>query len=216
MINSSVRQAKKPLTAEPALLKRADRSQLRHRQILEAAKRCFARIGFHSTSMAQIAAEARMSVGQIYRHFPSKESLIEGIVEEDVAQQLDVLQNSLKTGAADMVTAIRSRLDDNPSLANRAYIPLMLEIVAEAARNPKIRKIVLASQLRGHEFLKKRIAALSPRAWPPGELDLRLRLIYAVVAGVSTQTAVGASRPSAALLTRLAELTQRLLTPEPL
>src|ERR1700722_21012560 len=82
---------------------RAERSKLRESQILEAAKHCFSRVGFHSTSMAQIATQAQMSVGQIYRHFPSKESLIEGIVREDVARQLSLLNEASEQTVVEMV-----------------------------------------------------------------------------------------------------------------
>lgn len=208
MIKRRVRQAERPSTRRP------DRAKLRRQQILEAAKRCFARIGFHSTSMAQIAAEARMSVGQIYRHFHGKEALIEGIVEEDVALQLQTLQSSLKTAATDLVAAVKGRVDANPPVVDRAYIALMLEIAAEAARNPKIRTMVGASQRRGHVLLKKRIESIRPGAWPPGELDIRLRLIYAVVQGVFIQTVIDPRQPSEKLLSRLWDLTRQLLTPE--
>jgi len=208
MIKRSLRQAKKTSPSRAAL------SRLRRQQILEAAKRCFARIGFHSTSMAQIAGEARMSVGQIYRHFQSKESLIEGIVEEDVALQLQALQSSLKTAATDLVAAVKGRVNAKPPLVNRDYIALMLEVGAEAARNPKIRTMVSASQRRGHALLKKRIESIRPGAWPHGELDIRLRLIYAVVQGVFTQMAIDPRQPSEKLLARLWDLTRQLLTPD--
>lgn len=44
--------------------------------IVAAARRCFARDGFHQTSMPDIAAEAGVSVGAPYRYFASKEQII--------------------------------------------------------------------------------------------------------------------------------------------
>ena len=58
----------------------------RRDEILDAAQRCFVRNGFHQTSMQQICAEAGMSPGNLYRYFPSKESLIAGIAERDRAE----------------------------------------------------------------------------------------------------------------------------------
>ena len=51
----------------------------RRDEILGAAQRCFVRSGFHQTSMQEICAEAGMSPGNLYRYFPSKESLIAAI-----------------------------------------------------------------------------------------------------------------------------------------
>src|SRR3954464_11109027 len=44
----------------------------RRSEILSAAQTCFARPGFHQTSMQEICAEAGMSPGNLYRYFRSK------------------------------------------------------------------------------------------------------------------------------------------------
>ncbi|WP_146674250.1 TetR/AcrR family transcriptional regulator, partial [Escherichia coli] len=58
--------------------------EIRHKQrqdeIINAARRCFRRCGFHAASMAQIASEAQLSVGQIYRYFANKDAIIEEMV----------------------------------------------------------------------------------------------------------------------------------------
>src|SRR4051795_3550849 len=58
----------------------------RRAEILEAARRCVARSGFHQASMQDICAEAGMSPGNLYRYFPSKEAIIAGIAERDRAE----------------------------------------------------------------------------------------------------------------------------------
>src|SRR5215213_11638526 len=57
----------------------------RRDEILAAAQTCFARSGFHQTSMQEICAEAGMSPGNLYRYFPSKEAIIAGITERNRA-----------------------------------------------------------------------------------------------------------------------------------
>src|SRR5580765_1646852 len=51
----------------------------RREQILDAAAACFARRGFHQTTMQDICEEAELSPGALYRYFRSKEELIEGM-----------------------------------------------------------------------------------------------------------------------------------------
>jgi AcrR family transcriptional regulator len=58
----------------------------RHARILDAAERCFVRSGFHRTTMQDIAAEAKMSPGNLYRYFQSKDALVAGITERDRAE----------------------------------------------------------------------------------------------------------------------------------
>lgn len=52
----------------------------RRRQILDAAIACFARRGFHQTTMADIAAQAGVSDTLAYRYFGSKDEIIEAAV----------------------------------------------------------------------------------------------------------------------------------------
>ena len=63
------------------------RADLRRAQVLEAAAKCFNREGFHGASMADVASEASMSVGQIYRYFENKEGVIAALVEQSLAER---------------------------------------------------------------------------------------------------------------------------------
>src|SRR5262245_19100133 len=54
----------------------ADHLAARRKQILDAARTCFLRNGFHATSMQDVIKEANLSVGAVYRYFPSKNDLI--------------------------------------------------------------------------------------------------------------------------------------------
>ena len=54
----------------------AARQKIRQDEIIAAARHCFRRHGFHGASMAQVASEAKLSVGQIYRYFANKDELV--------------------------------------------------------------------------------------------------------------------------------------------
>ena len=62
----------------------------RRRQIIDAAIACFARDGFHRATMQDICAEARLSPGAIYRHFPGKDAIVEAIADERHAREAAV------------------------------------------------------------------------------------------------------------------------------
>ncbi len=57
--------------------------------ILDAAERCFARAGFHRTTMQDICREAAVSPGALYLYFSNKEALIAGIAERERAEFAD-------------------------------------------------------------------------------------------------------------------------------
>src|ERR1700690_2384692 len=56
----------------------------RREEILAAAKACFAREGFHATSMRDIYRECGLSAGAVYNHFASKEELVRALGEEQL------------------------------------------------------------------------------------------------------------------------------------
>ena len=55
----------------------------RRQEILAAAERAFVRHGFHAATMLHVAEEAGMSAGNLYRYFPGKEALVEGLCTMD-------------------------------------------------------------------------------------------------------------------------------------
>jgi AcrR family transcriptional regulator len=132
-------------TSPNARLSKPERDQLRREQIAEAARRCMLQQGFHRASMAQVAEAAGMSVGQIYRYFVNKEAVIEFIVEQRVSARLAWIARTVSPD--DVVRFLVERLTDEDPRGERA---LLLEIQAEAARNPAIAAIVRAADQRLH------------------------------------------------------------------
>ncbi|MYR98566.1 MULTISPECIES: TetR/AcrR family transcriptional regulator [unclassified Streptomyces] len=66
----------------------------RRRQILDGAARCFARSGFHGTSMQDVLKEVGLSAGAVYRYFPGKEDIIAAITEETFAAIRDAFEEA--------------------------------------------------------------------------------------------------------------------------
>ena len=109
---------------------------LRRAHILDAAEVCFARSGFHQTTMQDIRREAQVSAGAVYVYFASKEALIDGIVGRDrdeIAAQLQQVGNApdLLSGLAGL---LRACVLDRPAHKAALYI----EMLSEANRNPHV------------------------------------------------------------------------------
>ena len=51
-------------------------------RIMETAEALFRRLGFAKTTVADIAAELRMSPANVYRFFPSKNAIVEAICRQ--------------------------------------------------------------------------------------------------------------------------------------
>jgi TetR/AcrR family transcriptional regulator, repressor for uid operon len=111
------------------------KAELRRQQILDAAAECFRKSGFHGASMSEIAKSFGMSAGHIYNYFESKEAIIEAMVKRDLDQALERIAKI--QGEKDILKAMLGTVDD--SVQRRiARSELDTEILAEAARNPKV------------------------------------------------------------------------------
>ena len=118
-----------------------DSFQKKRQEILEIASRCFIESGFHGTGMAKICKAVGMSPGALYRYFPSKESMIEAVVEKDRADaamfitELMQAKNKAAALATLMAKAVLFLSKD------RSYCQLAVEISAEAARSEAIAQL---------------------------------------------------------------------------
>jgi len=111
----------------------------RRTHILGAAERAFARHGFHAATMNDVAAEARMSPGNLYRYFPSKDAIVAGLCERDQAEMAHDFTGL--AGSGDLFAAIGQMLRKRLVGLPRERIQLVMEIWAESSRNPVIAAI---------------------------------------------------------------------------
>jgi AcrR family transcriptional regulator len=66
-------------------MQRGERSERSRRQVLDAALHLFSRQGYRATSVRDIAARADVSTGNLYHHFPDKESIFRELLDEYMA-----------------------------------------------------------------------------------------------------------------------------------
>jgi AcrR family transcriptional regulator len=118
---------------------------LRRDQILSAARRCFLRDGFHSTSMQDLFAEAGLSAGAVYRYFASKDEVIVAIAEQNMREVLAMLSEVTKEAPGRSLGEVMAGLMDRVRAKDSAddLGGMAVLVWAEALRNPS-----LARQLR--------------------------------------------------------------------
>lgn len=114
----------------------------RRARIVAAAERAFVRNGFHATTMQHVADEAGMSAGNLYRYFPSKEALVEGLCCSDQAERSDVFAQMTLGG--DIPAAIAATLREHLLTRPPEKARMIIEIWTEATRNPRIAEITRA------------------------------------------------------------------------
>ena len=109
--------------------------EARRQQIVDAAFQCFARKGFHPTTMQDICAEAELSAGAIYRYFASKEEIISTACgESQHAAEMDLLSAAIgETDSTAMFKGLAQAFFsgfDGPEgdIGNRAMVQLWAEL----------------------------------------------------------------------------------------
>jgi len=121
--------------------KRSETPIDRHQQILEAAVICFAKRGFHQTTMHDISAEAGISVGLIYRYFENKDEVISAIAEEhkkEIAQILDRAREAPSLLEAMEILFTSHCHEDSPQVIS-AFV---VDLFAEASRNSQVARLL--------------------------------------------------------------------------
>jgi TetR/AcrR family transcriptional repressor of uid operon len=118
-----------------------DTQRARREHILDAALTCFARGGFHATTMQEICREAGVSPGALYIYFDSKEALIAGLCERDRAE---FAERFAKLSAApdflDALAAIGEHYFVDEAPEKQRFV---VEMGVEATRNPRIAEIFM-------------------------------------------------------------------------
>lgn len=80
------------------------RSDLRRRQILDCARKVFAKQGYHSTTVTDIIREARVARGTFYRHFDGKRELFDQLLQGLFASlELDIRRVDMARGAPPVI-----------------------------------------------------------------------------------------------------------------
>ncbi|WP_055697239.1 TetR/AcrR family transcriptional regulator [Streptomyces silaceus] len=118
----------------------------RRRQILDGAALCFARNGFHATSMQDVLKEVGLSAGAVYRYFRGKDELIAAIVAEvltDISGIFEAAARQSPPPPPDVLVGkvLSEVLDLRPGMREgpRTYFPrLMIQVWTETLRNDEL------------------------------------------------------------------------------
>jgi len=187
----------------------------RREHILDAAERCFARAGFHRTTMQDICREAGISPGAVYVYFDSKEALIAGICERDRAEFAERL--AALADAPDFLAALKE-LGEHYFVDEPAHKHLMcIEIGLESTRNARVGEIH-----RGvDEFISSSFEKLFQRMQDEGRIapDLPIPLVvklFSIIAdGMFWRRAVDPAFDGAVLVPATLQVLLGLLKPVP-
>lgn len=181
-------------------------------QILEAAVVCFAKRGFHQTSMHDISAEAGISVGLIYRYFENKEGVISAMAARHKKEIQEVVERARQapTLLESLEILFTAHCCETSPQIQSAFV---VDLYAEAARNPHIAELVrdvLATAMDGvtDVIARSTEAKNAAHGLTPNE---QAELIFAVARGMLMRDVLQPQELTAAeRRARQLEVTRRL------
>jgi AcrR family transcriptional regulator len=114
----------------------------RRTQILAAAMACFARQGYHATSMDDVVRESGLSVGAIYSYFASKEDLFLALSDDRAEQTLAYLNDLFRRPGA-IADKSREAIDFFFGQLSDDLVPLArvnVEFLSQAAKSERLKE----------------------------------------------------------------------------
>ncbi|HEY7669729.1 MAG TPA: TetR/AcrR family transcriptional regulator [Hyphomicrobium sp.] len=187
----------------------------RREHILDAAEVCFARSGFHGTTMQDICKEALISPGALYVYFASKEELIAGLAERDRAEFQERFAELSQ--APDFMKALGA-LGERYFVEEPAHKRTMcLEIGLESTRNAKVGDIYRAVDRYVAESFEKLFARLAAEGRIAPDMDVpTVAKVFSVLGdGLFMRRALDPDFEPDVVIPAVMKLVEKLLGPQP-
>jgi len=152
---------------------------VRREALIEATLKCLKRYGHDGASVRRISAEARVSIGLINHHFPSKS----GLVAEAYDTLASSLQESIRAQAEDNGVSPRTRMSlffrasFAPDLLDPELFTVWVVFWSMVAHSAEIRAVHERTYGRYRSLLEKLLGQLSAAGLAP-----RLKLRAAAIA----------------------------------
>ena len=172
-----------------ARLTRSQRREQTRARLLDAAGQVFARRGFHTATLDEVAEAAGYTKGAVYSNFATKDALFLALLDQRVAAQLQQVEALYAIESSQELAAAMRGRTDQAFAAARDFGLLMVEFSLYAMRNPTAQAELAQRyrQLRGRltELITKRYA--HRQTPPPMPAEHLAALALATDAGLFLQ-----------------------------
>ncbi len=161
---------------------RPDVSEERKQQILEAAIAVFARLGFRSARMDDVAEQAGLSKAALYLYYKSKDAIIAALLQRLFVQEFKQLQALVESESKGLV--IEQLLILTRQLASMMQwmsklLPIAFEFYAIAGRDKAVRQF-LKEYFRDYRRLLARLIKRGIEQGEFGDIDAEATAITLV------------------------------------
>lgn len=176
------------------------RAEHRPDEILDAALAEFEECGFDAARVEDIAQRASISKAGVYLYFETKDSILRGLIEREVAPVAQRVKSLAEAGAGDPAGAIRMLIAAMTMLvSDKRMFAVPRIVLSVAGRYPDIavfyREQVVEQALGAVKFLHR--AGVEKGVFRPCDSDVAARAIMGpmLIHGFYTHLLLGSSGP---------------------
>lgn len=119
----------------------AEHRAARRQQILEAARQCFLRNGFHATTMQDVFRQSGLSAGAVYLYFPGKSEIVRAIAFDAISEISAAVRPLIDAPGppASLYDVIATAVNRMEQLDIERGVPrIAVQVWGEALRSPEL------------------------------------------------------------------------------
>lgn len=170
-----------------------ERAEKTHAAILDAAAKVFPKLGYDKTQTPDIAEEAGISTGAVYRYFEDKRQIFLEMLERELAKaraEVDVrLAAIMAQGAIDSPIAVTDHVLDTIFESTKKDAALTRVFVALSLTDPDVAAIKARADEHDRQVLANMIEAMIPREIVPNPAAAAM-VAHVAAVGVATELAL--------------------------
>jgi AcrR family transcriptional regulator len=163
------------------------RSEETRANILDAAVRRFAISGYDSASVDEICAEAGVSKGAFYHHFPTKQAVFLALIEGWLTT-IEVGLQGLRQATVPETFVHMTRLLPAIFAAADERLPMFLEFWTQASRDETVWAATIAPYRHYRDYFADLIrTGMQEGSLKPGDPDTAAQVVFSLAVGLFLQ-----------------------------
>lgn len=165
------------------------RSEETRNRILNAAIKLFAANGYNATGVADICAEAEVSKGAFYHHFPTKQAIFLTLLNDWLAG-IDHNLNTVRTAGKTAAQVLLDMTEQLHTIFETAdgRLPMFLEFWTQASRDPQVWQATIQPYHRYEQYFASLIqSGISDGSLKPVDPDIAAKTLVSLAVGLLLQ-----------------------------
>jgi TetR/AcrR family transcriptional regulator, repressor for uid operon len=197
--------------AQMARTKNPELHDQRRQQILLAASTVFSDKGFHLARTEEICEAASLSAGTVFRHFKTKQDMIEAIAEVEVQSFLADVSALASEEGLRWLSQLKG--SDMKQLLRTSEFNLGSDSWLELARNERTRTLIVKADRQAKSIMEKAILRGQREGWIKKDVDAKgfAIVLLATLSGLLFDVELAFKLPQDAVARSLAYLMRSVI-----